>query len=279
MRSLSESFAAALAPIAGIALLCAAPAVAAQGSVSQGSAGLGSAGLGSAGLGSAGLGKSRLQPQITTDSVTAGFRVNAKPLGALQPITLDVSRFAFTAPGRIASSQMQTVERGFSFTPSASGVGRGVSLGMTARNIGTTAPSAQRTAAAAPPIDAGITPAGYNFDLSVGYRGFAVTGGVTKVDTGVGGRSTEGVDVGLKYAARNWTTGIQAMAERDSAYLIPRGGMPDPRYAVEASGALALSPQISLGGSVRYRLAPEHPTPLDPNKDDRAVFLGGAVAF
>jgi hypothetical protein len=255
MRALSESLALALAPIAGIALLCAAPVMASQ---------------------VAAPGKTRLQPQITTDATPAGFRVKSKPLAGLQPITLDVSRFAFTAPGRMASSQMQAVEREFSFTPSGSGSKRGVSLGMTARSV---APTAQRTAAAAPPVDPGITPAGYNFDLAVGYRGFALSGGVTRVDTGIGGRSSEGVDVGLSYAARNWKTGIQASAERESLYLLPRGGTPDPRYAVEASGALALSPQISLGGSVRYRLAPENPTPLDPNKDDRAVFLGGAVAF
>jgi len=258
MRAFSESLALALAPIAGIALLCAAPVMASQ---------------------TSGLGKTKLQPQITTDNVTAGFRVKSKPLSALQPITLDVSRFAFTAPGRMASSQVQTVERGFSFTPSASGAKRGVSVGMTARSFAQSSQSAQRTAAAAPPIDAGIVPAGHNFDLSVGYRGFALSGGVTKVDTGIGGRSTEGVDVGLSYASRNWKTGVQASAERDSLYLLPRGGTPDPRYAVEASGALALSPQISLGGSVRYRLAPESPTPLDPARDDRAVFLGGAVAF
>jgi len=259
MRAAFESLSKALAPIAGIALLCAVPAMAAPGT-----------------LNGAPNGKSKLQPQVTTDNVTAGFRVKSRPLLALQPITLDVSRFAFTAPGRMASSQMQAVEREFSFTPSASGSKRGVSLAMTARSV---APAVQRSAAAAPPLDAGLAPAGYNFDLSVGYRGFALIGGMTRMDTGVGGRSTRGVDVGLSYAARNWKTGILATAERESLYLLPRGGTPDPRFAVEASGALSLSPQISLGGSVRYRLAPESPTPLDPNKDDRAVFLGGAVAF
>lgn len=259
MRALPESLALAVAPILGVALLCAAPVMAAQVTANG-----------------AAQGNSRLQPQITTDNVSAGFRVKSRQVAALQPITLDVSRFAFTAPGRMASSQIQTVEREFSFTPSASGANRGVSLGMTARRV---APTVQRTAAAAPAVDPGIAPAGYNFDLSVGYRGFALSGGMTRVDTGVGGRSAEGVDVGLSYAARNWRTGIQASAERESIYLLPRGGTPDPRYAVEASGAFSLSPQISLGGSLRYRLAPENPTPLDPNKEDRAVFLGGAVAF
>jgi hypothetical protein len=251
MRVRLESLLRAIAPLAGAALLCAGAAEAASTT------------------------KSRLQPQVTTETEAAGFRVKSQPLAALQPITLDVSRFAFTAPGRVASSRVQTVERGFSFTP-ARNASRGVSVGMTARSV---VPSVDRSAALSQPADAGLKPAGYNFDLSVGYRGFAVSGGVSRVDTGIGGRSSEGVDVGLSYAARNWKTGILASAERENVYLLPRGGTPDPRYAVEASGAFALSPQISLGGSLRYRLAPQTPTPLDPNRDDRAVMLGGAVAF
>jgi hypothetical protein len=229
----------------GIGLLCAAPALAVPG-------------------------KSRLQPEVTTEAESAGFRTKSQAL-VLQPINLDVSRFAFTAPGRVASSRVQAVERGFSFTPSGSS--KGVSVGASVRSV---APSsaAERTAAAD-----GITPAGYNFDLSVGYRGLSLSGGVSRVDSGIGGRTREGVDVGLGYGKRNWQAAIEASAQRDSNWLVPRAGTPDPRYAVEARGALALSPKVSVGGSFRYRLAPENPTPLDPNKDDSAVMLGGAVAF
>ena len=269
MRSLSESLGLAVAPFAAAVLLCAAAAATAQAAPGAKSRAQSQA-----------QAQSQLSPQVTTDNVSAGFQVKSRTLPALQPITLDVSRFAFTAPSRVGNSQVRTVERGFSFTPSAGGRAstgnRGVALGMTARSV---APVPQQTAAAAPPVDAGITPAGYNFDLSVGYRGFSVSGGMTRLDTGIGGRSSEGVDVGIGYAARNWKTEIQATAARETLSLLPRAGTPDPRYAVEASGALSLSPQISLGGSLRYRLAPDNPTPLDPNKDDRAVFLGGALAF
>lgn len=250
MRVLPESLALGLAPLMGVALLCAQPAAAATTPAPA---------------------KSRLQPQVTTEQDAVGFRVKSQQL-ALQPINLDVSRFAFTAPGRVATSGVKTVERGFNFTPSGNGK-RGVSVGMTARSVVPAA--AERTAAA----DSGLAPAGYNFDLSVGYRGFAVSGGVSRVDTGIGGRSREGVDVGVGYGQRNWKAGISAMAEREQVSLIPRVGTPDPRYSLEARGALALSPKVQLGGSLRYRVAPENPTPLDPNKDDRAVMLGGAVAF
>ncbi len=251
MRQRLDSRLLPFALLAGMAALCAGPALA----ISPHN----------------GAQKSRLQPQVTAEGETVGFRVKSQSL-ALAPMNLDVSKFAFTAPGRVASSKVQTVERGFSFTPSRSGKG-GVSLGMTARSVVAAAP--ERTAA----TDTGLAPAGYNFDLAVGYKGFAVSGGVTRLDTGIGGRTREGVDVGFGYGAKNWRAGVQASAERESLYLFPRAGKPDPLYSVEARGALALSPQISLGGSLRYRPAPEHPTPLDPTKDDRAVMLGGAVAF
>lgn len=251
MRQRPDSRLLLVAPFVGVALLCAGSAMAAPSSQNAQ--------------------KTRLQPQVTAEGQTIGFRVNAQPI-ALAPMTLDVSKFAFTAPGRVASSKVQTVERGFSFTPSRSGK-PGVSVAMTARSIVPAAPD--RTASA----DVDFTPSGYNFDLAVGYNGFAVSSGVSRSDTGVGGRSREGVNLGLGYGARNWRAGVLASSERESTYLLPRAGTPDPLYSVEARGALLLSPQISLGGSLRYRLAPEHPTPLDPNKDDRAVMLGGAVAF
>ncbi|MCG2842835.1 hypothetical protein L6Q21_17805 [Sandaracinobacter sp. RS1-74] len=247
MRQKPESRLLLAAPLAGIALLWAGSALATPAT------------------------KARPQAQVTAEGEVVGFRVKSQQL-AITPINLDVSKFAFTAPGRVASSRVQTVERGFSFTPSRAAK-NGVSLGMTTRAVTTPAP--ERTAA----IDSGIQPSGYNFDLSVGYKGFAVSGGMSRVDSGLGGQSREGVDVGLGYGTRTWRAGVQATAERETGYMMPRAANPDPLYSVEARGALALSPQISLGGSLRYRQAPQHPTPLDPNKDDRAVMLGGAVAF
>lgn len=246
MRYRSESLTLLAGSLAGLALLCAVP-VAASAS------------------------KSRLQPEVTSDGVSAGFRSKSQAL-VLQPLNLDVSRFAFTAPGRVPSSKVQTVERGFTFTPSRSS--KGVSVGATVRSVAPTS-VAERTASA----ESGLAPSGYNFDLSLGYRGVSLSGGVTRVDTGLGGQSRQGVDVGLGYGTRTWQAAIEASAERETSFAVPRVGSPDPRYSVEARGALALSPNVSLGGSLRYRPALENPTPLDPNKDDRAVMLGGAVAF
>jgi len=225
-------------------------------------------------------GKAKPRPQIalqvTTDTDSPAFRVKPAALASFAMPTLDVSRFAFTAPGRVANSKVQQVERGFSFTPSGSADRKALSLGVTTRAIASASPQSR---AAAAPVDAGIAPSGYGVDVAVGWKGFSVSGGVAKFDSGIGsGGRKEAADIGLSYASRNWKTGIQASGERGSS-LITTPGPLTQRYALEASGAMALSPAFSVGGSVRYRLAPLNPTPIDPTKDDRAVFLGGALAF
>ena len=259
MRLSPESLLQLAAPLAGMAMLCAGvlatPALAAS------------------------TQKTRLQPQVTAEGEAVGFRVKSQTL-AIAPINIDVSKFAFTAPGRVAATKVQTVERGFSFTPSGANSGvkkNNVSLAMTTRTVAPAVP--ERNAAAPVLADNGIGPSGYHFDLAVGYNGFAVSGGVSRSDTGLGGRNREGVDVGLGYGAKNWRAGVLASAERESVYMMPRPGTPEPLYSLEARGSYLLSPQVSLGGSLRYRQAPEHPTPLDPNKEDRTLMLGGAVAF
>ncbi len=223
-------------------------------------------------------GKPRTAPRVTTETETAAFRLKPAALASLAMPPLDVSRFAFTAPGRVASSKVSQVERGFSFTPSGSTDRKALSVGVTTRAIAS-APAAGLSRAAAAPVDAGIGPSGYGVDVALGWKGFSVSGGVAKFDAGLGsGGDKEAADIGLSYASRNWKTGIHATAERGSS-LVAAPGAETERFALEAGGAMALSPALSVGGSVRYRLAPLNPTPIDPTKDDRAVFLGGALAF
>lgn len=205
----------------------------------------------------------------SSERLGKGLQVRSQSM-AIAPLSLDVSKFAFTAPGRAASSKSQTVERSFTFTPSRSS-GDGLTVGMTARTVVPSAASAS--------INPDLQPSGYNLDLSVGYRGFALSGGMSHVEGGIGGGEQEAVDLGFGYDARRWRAGLRASAERSVNNQLVQPGAIEPRYSVEARGMLDLSPGISLGGSLRYRAAPANPTPLDPNRDDRAVMLGGAVTF
>lgn len=226
--------------------------------------------------------------RVTTENEAAGYRVKQpQSFAPFVPPTLgpiDVNRFSFTAPGRSAGQRSQVVDRGFSFTPSgATERGRrGVSVDVNTRSLGTAQTPVRASGVAALADNAattpGAAPSGHNFDVSLGYRGFSLSGGLARMDSGAMGGHVDGADLGLSYAARNWTTGVRASVERGSMLPIPNSRL-DERIGVEAGGALALSPSLSVGGTVRYRMAPDHPTPLDPNKDERAVLVGGALAF
>lgn len=217
--------------------------------------------------------------QVTTEADAAGYRLRTSALGAFTPPTLDVSRFAFTAPGRTAPARVATVERSFRFTPSGSADRRALALGVTSRVLTASAspgPAAAARAIAAAPADLAFAPAGYNVDLSVAWMGFALTGGMSRLDQALGRR--DGVDVGLGYRASRWRAALQASAERGGPVLIDPA-KPEARYSFEASGAYLLSPGVSVNGGVRYRMSPLNPTLLDPSGEDRAVYVGGSLAF
>lgn len=225
----------------------------------------------------------RAPAQVTTEGFSAGFQgrqSNFAPFTAPSLGTIDVSRFTFTAPGRPAAQRPQVVDRSFSFTPSGSERNdrKALNVGVTTRTLASNVPARGPAASVTPVGEPGVSPSGYNVDLSVGFAGIAVTGGVSRFDAGVSGGRKEAADIGLSYAARNWKTGVQASIERGSS-LAASSAQTGDRYGLEATGALALSRSLSVAGTLRYRAAPPNPTPLDPNKDDRAVLVGGALAF
>lgn len=264
MRFMPESLLMLCAPITGLAALCV--PVAGVVVLCAGLPGLTASASAETRL------RSRLQPEVTTDQTPVGFRVKSQPLPAFQPISLDVGKFAFTAPGKAAPAREQTVERSFSFTPSRSV--KGLSIGVTTRAV---AP-ADRLAIPGSSPDGSRSMAN-SVDLAVNYKGFQIVGGMSRSDTGIGGLASDAVDVGLGYANGKIRTDITATAEHEERMFLGNPGNRDPRYGLEANGLFALSPSVSVGGTLRYRLAPSIPTPLDPNRDDRAVILGGAVAF
>jgi hypothetical protein len=226
---------------------------------------------------------SKTRSLLTSDDAPAGYRVRSQALGGAAPVlagapALDVSKFAFTAPGR-GAQRTQTMERGFRFTPSGGSGGRQVTVGVSGRTTASgQAPTAAGRAAAATTASTGMAPASYDFDLAVAWKGVALTGEVSRLDSGGAGQR-EGVGVGLSYGKSGWRTGVRATAERGSTLIPQAEGRRTERLAIEATSAIAVGPALSLGGSVRYQPAPLRPTPLDPNREDRAVFLGGRVAF
>jgi hypothetical protein len=197
------------------------------------------------------------------------------PLTPFQPQIGEVGRFAFTAPG--APAMPQSLGSAFRFTPSGQADNRrALSLGVAAR---VTTPVVDRSRAAAP-TDSFVVPAGYGVNVSLGWKGFAIDTGFAHVEpvlaTPLSGRMTDQLNLGLSYGGRNWRTSLQGTAEQSQ----PLAFAPlTRRYGVELGGAYRVAPRFSVTGGMRYRIAPEPPSLVLPNRDDQAVYLGTSIAF
>jgi hypothetical protein len=193
-----------------------------------------------------------------------------------QPQVGEFGRFNFTAPG--APSQPQTLaSSGFRFTPSGQADSRrALSLGLAAR---VATPMVDRSKAA-PPVDQFVVPRGYGVNVSLGWRGFAVDTGYSHAEPTLivpaAGQMTDAVNLGLSYGGTKWRTRLEGTAEQTQ----PLAFAPlSRRYSLELGGAYRLAPRFSVTGGVRYRIAPEPPSLLVPNKDDQAVYFGTRIAF
>jgi hypothetical protein len=198
------------------------------------------------------------------------------PLTPFQPQVTEIGRFAFTAPG--APAMPQSLGSGFRFTPSGQADNRrALSLGVAAR---VTAPVVDRSRAAAP-VDRYAVPAGYGVNLSLGWQGFAIDTGYAHAEAGlsgapVAGLMTDQLNLGLSYGGRNWRTAVQGTAEQSQQLAF---APLTRRFGLELGGAYRVAPRFSVTGGVRYRIAPEPPSLVLPNRDDQAVYFGTSIAF
>ncbi len=193
------------------------------------------------------------------------------------PVIDDSTNFSFTVPGA-ASARAQTVERAFRFTPSGQSDNRkALSVGVATR-VNTPAPDRSRTLAAADPIV--VNNRAYNLDVSIAWKGFAINTGYSHTEpaerTAPLASIRDSVDLGLSFGGANWRTSLQGTAEE----RIDLGFAPvDRRYSVALGGAYMVAPRLSVTGGVRYKLAPEAPTPLESNRADQSVYVGTNIAF
>jgi polyphosphate kinase len=142
-----------------------------------------------------------------------------------------------------------------------------------------TAAAADRSKATVP-TELLVVPAGYGLNLSLGWKGFALDTGYSHAEpllaSPLAGRMTDAVNLGLSYGGRNWRTRLEGTAEQSQ----PLAFAPlTRRYSLELGGAYRVAPRLSVTGGLRYRIAPEPPSLVLPNRDDQAVYLGTSIAF
>lgn len=167
---------------------------------------------------------------------------------------------------------------GFRFTPSEARRNgqRPITVAVRARS-NTSRSQAERVAAAAPTV--GLTPIAYNLGVAVGWKRFALSGDLAKVDLAGLPGSRESVDVGVSYTGKRASARVKAGADR------PVGSAPalvaeDPSYSVDLGGSYALTRNLDVTAGVRYSSDRERIQPIEDNRrDSQAVYIGTAFRF
>lgn len=195
---------------------------------------------------------------------------------------------SLTAPGSLGSftpaaanprlaaafSGSTTNSAAFRFTPASSAANRrGVTVAVRTR-VGDRPVDARGIASTAP----SLAPAAYNLGVSVGWKRFALSGDIAKVDSGLL-PGHEAVDLGLTYSAPKWSTRLQLGTDRPTGSQ-PRLIGPEESVSADLSGSYALTRNLEVTGGVRYRLQRDRLLPLEDNRrDSQAVYLGTAFKF
>lgn len=200
----------------------------------------------------------------------AGAR-NAKRLtmtrvaGSFTPSAADPKLAALLARGGLGASS-------FRFTPSEVRTGRSVTVAVRAR----TSDTASRVAAVAPTV--GIAPIAYNLGVAVGWKRFAVSGDVAKVDLAGLPGSREAADVALSYSGTKFTGRVAASADR-ALQGTPRTIAEPESYALDVGGSYSLTRNLDVTAGMRLKSERERLTRVDDRRDSQAVYIGTAFRF
>lgn len=210
----------------------------------------------------------RFTPKRTTPIV--------RGIGSFTPAAGDPRLAALFARGGLDSS-------GFRFTPSDGrrDGSQAVTVAIRARSArGTTV--VDRTAPL-PASTVTLTPIAYNLGVAVGWKRFAVSGDVAKVDLAGLPGSRETAEVGVSYTANRFSGRVKAAADR------PLPGGPKliedmPAYSIDVGGSYSLTRRLDVTAGVRYkdereRLIAQPATDATARRDSQAVYIGTAFRF
>ena len=194
-------------------------------------------------------------------------------LGSFTPANTDARLSALLARSGISASGMR-------FTPASASVrlNRSVTVAVRARTAGA-ALGGERMALVNAPTTS-IMPVAYNLGVAVGWKRFALSGDVEKVDLGaLGGR--EAVDVGVSYSIKKFTTRVAIGSDHPTPNT-PKALAGDSGVSVGMSGSYSLTRNIDLTAGVKFRASDRDrlgPVATDNRRDSQAVYVGTAFKF
>jgi hypothetical protein len=168
----------------------------------------------------------------------------------------------------------------FAFTPAtvSTDKSKSVKVAVRARSITTAAAAGAVREASASPVTA-ITPTAYNLGVSVGWKRFALSGEVAKVEGGTLPGTREAAEVGVSYVGKKFTGRVQVGAERSDGIqsrLVPM----DDAYSLDVGGSYRLARNLDVTGGVRYKVERDRLEMIeDERRDSQAVYIGTAFRF
>lgn len=168
---------------------------------------------------------------------------------------------------------------GFRFTPSSAAASEKRPVRVAVRARASTPVEAIRTAAGAPAALTAVTPTAYNLGVSIGWKNFALSGDVARVDRGVAPGSKEEAEASVSYSAKRFTGRIEAGASRPSG-VQPGVLAEDETYSVGVGGSFRLTRNLDVTGGVKYKIHRDRlETLADDRHDSQAVYIGTAFRF
>jgi hypothetical protein len=212
-----------------------------------------------------------LSPALAADSKKRppAVSLSLSPDFGFTPASAD-PRLAAAYSGRVSSLS------DFKFTPAASKA-RPSQVRVAIRARATSPQAVAAANSSASPVSA-LAPVSYNLGVAVGWRRFAVSGDVAKVQaegSPIDGR--ESATVGVSYSLPRFTGRVAVSADRSEGRAAPALRDPD-NYAVDVGGSYDVTRRISVTGGVRYKV--ERDRMLSDNRvDSKAVYVGTAFKF
>lgn len=197
---------------------------------------------------------------------TAGF-------GAFTPAAADPRVAAAFARNGFGTSNF--AGGAFRFTPSSSTVAshRAVTVAVRARVVGR-----QEAAKALALATDQVAPSAYSLGASIGWKRFALSGDVARVDSGLMPLGHESADLGVSFTGKRWATRVDLAADRSLSDQ-PAFGI-DQSWSVGLGGSYALTRNLDVNGGVRYKAQREQFYSLtDTRRDSQAVYLGTTFKF
>ena len=216
-----------------------------------------------------------LSPAFGASTATSSGKLSTSSvlrdgIGSFTPAATDARLAAALSRSGLSSS-------GFRFTPASSvRLNRSVTVAVRART--NRAEGAGDQASLVRPTTPSIAPIAYNLGAAVGWKKFAVSGDMQKLDlAGLGQRDS--VDVGVSYTNKRLTTRVQVAADRATGPAA-RAVLGGSGVSVDFGSSYSLTRNLDVTAGVRYRADRDRLLPQgDTRRDSQAVYVGTAFRF